>query len=99
MIEPSARRGSAMKTLRNLVRGYFVVGTLLAGIMAFSYGWGTTWGALLNPPIVISSVLRAVAWAPSFGEWLRNPQDYSFGEWLAPGFYVEIAKRRAIANR
>jgi hypothetical protein len=75
--------------LGNLVVAYLVVGGLLSGIMMFSYAWGSSGIALFYPSIYFSSVLRTVTWGPSLAVWFVAPQGYSFGKWLAPGFYAE----------
>ena len=76
--------------LRRLGFAYLVVGGVLAGIMMFSYAWGS-WGvALFHPGVWFGSVLRTVTWGPSLAAWVAAPQGYSFGKWLAPGFYAEV---------
>lgn len=80
---------------------YMQAGALLSTIMWLSYLWPVTWGApahlgffqqaigifVIQPVAVFSAAIRLFLWGPSLAMWLISPQSYSFGEWLAPGFY------------
>jgi hypothetical protein len=77
--------------LRKLALAYLAIGCILSSIMLFSYAWGG-WGiALFHPGVWVSTVLRTVLWGPSLVAWYAEPRGYSFGRWLAPGFYTEVA--------
>ena len=44
----------------------------------------------VQPFAVMGAGVRAVLWAPSLVTWwYANPPGYSFGQWLAPGLYIE----------
>ena len=43
--------------------------------------------ALLGIP---SAALRMIDWLPALILWFLSPGYYSFGMWLAPGFYVSF---------
>lgn len=43
----------------------------------------------VQPIAVLSGATRFVFWGPSLVVWAVRPSGYSFGEWLAPGAYLE----------
>ena len=52
----------------------------MAGLMALlTVGW----------MIVISPILRALFWLPSFIFWAVSADEYNFWLWLAPGFFIK----------
>ena len=73
---------------------------MLAGILWASYAFGPLfvmpiWAALMvsivvQPVALVGALFRLCFWGPSLLLWFAYPQDYSFGKWLAPGFYPEL---------
>ena len=90
--------------LRTIATGYVVGGVWFGTIVWLSYLWPVTWGApasmgffqqvigvfTMQPIAILSGGVRFALWAPSLLMWALAPGEYSFGEWLAPGFYSEV---------
>ena len=96
----SVRRPSAG---RRLFKTYIAVGLIWAAPMGASYlfvaayslwVFGLTGG--LYPSIfaltvgAASAILRVIDWLPALLLWALTDNTYSFWDWLAPGFDVEI---------
>ena len=67
----------------------YAIYVLITGLMAGKIWWGLSSAASLCGIAIFTSGVRFLFWLPSFILWCFTG-DISFGEWLAPGFYVEM---------
>ena len=87
--------------MKKLIWIYAGIGAIFAFIMEVSYLWGAAWILWEAGPIsgfipaavslalgIFAGVLRVIDWLPSFIIWAMTENTYSFGRWIAPGFYV-----------
>jgi hypothetical protein len=96
--------GTKLRTfLRTVVLWYFYCGLVLGFIVWFSYMWGLHSNVpaevptderlratlRIQPMVALDTGTRVVGWGPSLAIWATTPNGYSFGKWLAPGFYAK----------
>jgi hypothetical protein len=82
---------------------YLGIGTCFSAIMELGAIWAS-WAIIWHLGLIhgflpavlalfiahFGIVLRMVSWLPALAIWAFTNNGYSFGEWLAPGFFIQF---------
>jgi hypothetical protein len=101
---PRLQEGKAMKkTLSVIWKGYLVIGSLLATVMAGSYFVGAFMTAgfagLFALPVfwmVLAIPLRALFWLPELAVWAYTGAPGGLLYWAAPGLFAQVVQAAPI---
>jgi hypothetical protein len=96
-----------MRAIKIAIKAYFLIVAAFGLVMWTSYTWAGGWGApskigffdrmrlawTMQTIAVVAGGMRVVTWGPALAGWAIYPDNYSFGQWLAPGFYFAVCNK------